>query len=148
VPSAPKAIPARREAERPTARREYESFDNYQHADFVVPAGTAFVEAIQFSGLPERLRVRSTNNGYQVRLRNPGEPPQDPMAVFVSEITNIPLGARIVECRDPGGAGGGTISITGYWPSRAIDKRTSRRGPLASDVRPREQGAPEQLEPR
>jgi hypothetical protein len=147
-PSVPSFPGARQEAERPPGRREYESFDSYEHTDFVVPAGTGFVVAMTFSGLPDRIRVRTTNNGYIVRLTNPGETPQNPVAVFISELSVFPTPARIVECRDPGGAGGGTISVTGYYATRNIDRRVSRRGPLASDVRARDQGAPEQISPR
>jgi hypothetical protein len=148
VPSAPGPINSRPEAENPTARREYESFDWYEEISGVLAAGTAFVELGTFSGKPDRIRARVSASSADIRLRNPGEAAGSPIRVRLSEDENVYAGSRIVEARDPAGAGGATVFVTGFFHSRHIDRRESRRGPTLSDVRARAEAPPEQIEPR
>jgi hypothetical protein len=148
VPSAPRAIAARREGEKPTARREYESYDWYEGVNVAVPAGTTPVPLFTFSGMPDRIMVYMSGGTHFVRLRNPGEAAGAEIVLTGLTQLEFRVGARIVEIRDATGAGGSNANIVGYYGTRSIDRRASRRGPLASDVRARDQGAPEQLEPR
>lgn len=148
MPCTPPAVGARREAERPTARREYESFDWYEAATLVVPITGVFTEVITFSGMPDSIQLHTGSASTQYRLRNPGEPPGSQLFFEANTTIDLKMGARIVEAANPTAAAGLRVNVTGRYGSRNIDRRTSRRGPLASDVRARDQGAPEQLEPR
>jgi hypothetical protein len=147
-PSVPSFPTARVEAERPNARREYEHFDQAENWEFTVPAGTVFVTAVTFSGRPDLFYIRNVGTQLSLRFREPGEAGGPRLVVGANSDLTIRTCSRIVEVLDPAGGGGQFLAGYALYHTRNIDRRESRRGPLASDVRPREQGAPEQLEPR
>lgn len=148
MPSVPSFPAPRREAERPTAGREYESFDWYEEIIANVPAGSAFSEIGRFSGRPGKVILRSRLATAEIRFRRLGGPPGDAIRVRSTDVFEVATGEQIVEARDVAGAGGDSVQVTGLIPTRHIDRRDTAPGPRLSDVRAREQGAPEQLDPR
>jgi hypothetical protein len=147
-PSAPGPIARREEAERPPGRREYESFDSQETTIIAVPAGGVAVDVFTFSGLPDSIELTTGGGSHAYRLRNPGEPPTGEALIPANTPVQTRTGYRTIMVRDLSGAGGQNLSITGRYGSRNIDRRVSRRGPLASDVRTRDQAPPEQIAPR
>jgi hypothetical protein len=148
MPSAPGPIDARQEAERPAARREYESFDWYEAATLTLAANATFQEVITFSGRVGRVDVEISAGPLNLRFRNRGEAAGSSIrltATGVHELRNV---CEIVEIQDPAGGGTQVVTATGWHPLRHIDRRESRRGPTLSDVRPRDQAPPEQIELR
>ncbi len=146
--SAPRAVRARGEAERPPGRREYTSYDQHETITAILPAVATFSEVGTFSGRPDRIVFTIGGFPVEVRLRNRGEAPGSVTRMLNTAQTIELPGAEIVEARDPTGAGTQTVNAVGFYASRHIERRTSRRGPLLTDVRARDQGAPEQLNPR
>lgn len=148
MPSVPSFPRARQEAERPTAGREYESFESVEPFTAVLPAGTAFTEIAPFSGTTDSVLVHATAAGIEVRVRRRGEAPGRAFTLPANDVVELRTGAESLEARDSGGVGGQTVIVLGRFASRTIERRVSRRGPLASDMRPRDQAAPELIEPR
>jgi len=148
VPSTPSLPSARAEAERPTGRREYESFEWYEVLRGVAQGTVAFNEVGTFSGRPDSIIIEVITASVEIRFRNRGEAPGSVALFTTAGVREFHVSAEIVEMRDPGFGGGQVVLAIGRYASRAIERRQSRRGPLLTDVRPREQGAPEQLEPR
>lgn len=139
---------ARVEAERATARREYESFDSHDTVLATVLTTTAFVDAATFGNRPERITIDVNPAGvFGVRFRNRGEAPTSRIDVISAGRITFPFGYEIVELQQTFTASA-VFTVIAHYPTRAIDRRVSHRGPLASDVRARDTGAPEQLEPR
>lgn len=148
MPSAPSAIAARAQAERPVSHREHLSNDWYEEFSFTLPATTAFSEACTFSGYPSTVIARVSANTADVVLKNPGEAAGSPVRIQNLVVIEIGCGGRTVLARDPTGAGGGVLSILARYPSRNIDVRESRRGPVLSHTRQDELQGPTQYEPR
>jgi len=128
-PSVPSYPPPRASAELPAGHREYESFDNYESQRLVLAATTAFQEIISFSGTPESIIIDATAAGVDVRFRNLGEAAPNFIRLEGAGERRFQLRARIVEARDPTGAGGQGVTATGRYASRSIDVRADRRGP-------------------
>jgi hypothetical protein len=147
-PSVPSFPTARGEAERPTARREYTSVEAVDSGSAILPAGAGFIEVAQFGAPPDSITVYTNSAFTQLRLSNRGEAPRTTGIFAGTAPIELQVRCDRVEAADPTGAGAGRVTALGRYASRNIDRRESRRGPLDSDVRPREQGAPEQLEPR
>jgi hypothetical protein len=128
-PSTPGYPISREITERPHATREYTGFDWYEEFSFLLPAGTAFTDAGQFSGLPDSITVRVSASSAEIRLRMPGNAPGTIHRVRVDQVIELKAGARIVEARDPAGVGGASIFVLGQYASRHIDVRDNRPGP-------------------
>ena len=128
-PSVPSYPAPRESAELPAGHREYESFDNYESQRIVLAASTAFQEVISFSGTPESIIIDATAAGIDVRFRNLGEAAPNFIRLEGAGERRFQLRARIVEARDPAGAGGQGITATGRYASRSIDVRADRAGP-------------------
>lgn len=125
IPVLPMPEPAAEGSSRATAppapaSREYESHDWYEEFLFTIPAGTAFVEAGRFSGIPDSLLVRTNLSSVDVRLRRDAGPAGDAIRIRVAEPTELLFGARIVEARDPAGVGGQAIFVQARFASKQI----------------------------
>ena len=148
MPSVPPAVTPRREAESPTARREYDAYETTETPRFTVPAGTEFVLAAQFSGRPDVLQISHSGANLVFQIQNRGGSNRYLWVATSTAFDGRIPGREEVWVRDTTGAGAQTVNIVGLWGSHAIERRRSNSGPQTADVRPREQGAPEQLELR
>jgi hypothetical protein len=129
VPSVPGYPPERQSAMRPAAGREIESFDNVESFTATLAAGTVFLPIANFSGTPDSIHAVAATGPVQIRIAFRGEAPPS----FITLLAGVQLETRargqFVEARDPAGAGGQVVIITGRYSSRAIDVRQNRPGP-------------------
>lgn len=129
MPSTPGYPPERQAAERPAAGRETESFDNVEAFTATLPAGTAFTSIADFSGTPDSVHLLALTGPVDVRLAFRGESPGRSIRIAANVPMETRARAQFVEARDPAGAGGQIVIVTGRWSSRAIDVRQNRPGP-------------------
>src|SRR5882724_2290740 len=118
MPSAPRSVNPRHEAERPTARREYESNDQFEGFEFTLGAGAPFQQAVQFSGRPDSIVIRNIGTQVRVRFRELGEAANQAYVLAQNVTEDFKVSARIVEVQDPGAAGGQFISGYGRYATR------------------------------
>lgn len=129
MPSAPQLPTARPSAQRQAARREYESLDSYSSETTTMAAGTAFQRIATFNGRADRIRILVNAGVIHVRFGDRGRAAGAPINPIQSGLTLYDFGAEIVEARDPTGAGGMIVTVTGLYASRDIDVRDNRPGP-------------------
>jgi len=129
MPSTPGYPPERQAAMRPAAGREVESFDNVESFTATLAAGTVFLPIANFSGTPDSVHAVAATGPVQIRMAFRGEAP----GAFITLLATVPLETRaraqFIEARDPAGAGGQVVVVTGRYSSRAIDVRQNRPGP-------------------
>lgn len=129
MPSTPGYPPERQSAQRPAALRGVESFDNIESFTATLPAGTAFTAVANFSGTPDSVRLAPRTGPIEFRLAFRGEAPGSPIAVDAANPLETGSRAQFVEARDPAGAGGQIVVVSGRYSSRGIDVRQNRPGP-------------------
>jgi hypothetical protein len=129
APSAPGFPRPRESATRPASRREHQSFDGHDSGFLTLAAVATFQEVITFGGRPDSIVIDSTAAGINIRFRNRGEAPRNPIRLDSIGEKRFELSAEIVEAQDPTGAGGQIITATGRWASRGIDTRNNYPGP-------------------
>jgi len=117
-------------------RREYETLDWYEELLFLIPAGAAFVEAGRFATRPDKIIARTNLSSVEIRLKPRGGAPGDFLRLRVAEPITFPTGAEIIEARDPAGAGGQTIFITGLYNSKQPAVRALGAAPMSATETP------------
>lgn len=148
MPSTPSFPEPRTAAFAPPSGREYESYDWYEAATFVLAASAAFQEAITFSGKPDAITVQISAVPVNVRFRNRGQAGGTGIRLgAVGEFT-FPIRAEIVEVQDAAGAGGQTFQVTGRYGNRHIDRRENKGGPFLTHVHAHRDPAAEQVDAR
>lgn len=129
MPSYPGRPPEQPTTERPSAVRNFESFEWYEAGSLVLAANALFQEIITFSGRPDSIEISTIGGPLNFRLRNRGQAAGTPINIPNAGTHNFRLAAEIVEVQDPLGAGAQRASVIGRFASRHIDVRNNRPGP-------------------
>jgi hypothetical protein len=108
---------------------ERQSFDNIESFTATIGAGTTFVAVANFSGTPDSVRLAPLTGPIEFRLAFRGEAPGGPIRVDAANPLETNTRAQFVEARDPAGAGGQVVVVSGRYASRGIDVRQNRPGP-------------------
>jgi len=92
-----------------------EKFGRYETVQAVLGATTAFTELGRFSGIPDQVDVWASAAGLDVRLRDTAFPEESAVRTIANDWVRNVAARRVVEARDPAGAGGQTVSVVGKW---------------------------------
>jgi len=92
-----------------------EKFGRYETVQGVIPAGTAFSEIGRFSGTPDQVDVWASAAGLDVRFADTATPEESAVRTIANDWVRNVAARRIVQARDPAGAGGQTVSVLGKW---------------------------------
>lgn len=111
------------EENQPPARGQFPSYGWIEEFIFTLPAGTAFVEAGRFSGLPDSVHVTTTGGVADIRLSQRGGPQSSTINITDQQKHELYATGEVVFARDPGGTGGTVIYCTGRFAARGSEPR-------------------------
>jgi hypothetical protein len=92
-----------------------EKFGRYETVQAVLGATTTFTELGRFSGTPDQVDIWASAAGLDVRLRDTAFPEESAVRTIANDWVRNVAARRVVEARDPAGAGGQTVSVVGKW---------------------------------
>jgi hypothetical protein len=92
-----------------------EKFGRYETIQAVLGATTTFTELGRFSGTPDQVDVWASAANLDVRFKDTATPEESAVKTIANDWVRNVNARRIVEARDPAGAGGQTVSVLGKW---------------------------------
>jgi hypothetical protein len=95
------------------------SFPRQQSKTATLAASTAFQEVVRFSGRPDRIDLHTSAIGVEFQYRNRGSDAVPGPVLRATGSYEADASFEIVEARDPAGAGGQLVTVTGYWKAES-----------------------------
>jgi hypothetical protein len=97
------------------------SWPRQQSKTLTLAASALFQEVVRFSGRPDRIDLHSSAIGVEFQYRNRGNEAVPGPVVRAIGLYETDASFDIVEARDPAGAGGQLVTVTGYWKAESTE---------------------------